>query len=419
MAAPKLLVLPKESTSDARIVTLTHPRTSKPSRYYFDPTHGLYEFTRIAAPKAACRSWLLKSQSVHQQKRKRDEERATKQEQRLGRAQNGVESSIENGRNDGKIHNDYVIKNPELLVATPIDLLFILLPSLVDRKHFLSADDLLDGLSERSKHFAHVCSTKRAREQLEVRLEAICDTVDAGDEQMYRLNEDKLLAELVLKAKKMVISGLPASMEEQFVRRALETPLAIVKSEESSASANGTDTPQSESTAAESVESQASTCTVDSHSTVTSAATEITVPEEPITNDSKDLHLLRLRTALSYMLSSYVPMSLASSLTATMASEKSPIDFKSIESRLAEVSKLRAEALAARSFGDFSRKRNIHEEDDLAESRLEKKKRIEEEEKKKKAAETRGIRDLKKVDTKGMKKMSDFFDKRTSPRKKA
>ena len=91
------------------------------------------------------------------------------------------------------------------------------------------------------------------------------------------------------------------------------------------------------------------------------------------------------------------------------ASEKSPLDFKPLDTRLAEIARLRAEALAARSIGDFSRKRNMHEEDDAAESRLEKKRRKTEEEKIKKAGETRGIRDLKKVDTKGMKKMGDFF----------
>lgn len=53
----------------------------------------------------------------------------------------------------------------------------------------------------------------------------------------------------------------------------------------------------------------------------------------------------------------------------------------------------------------------MYEEDDAAETRAEKKRRKEEEEEKKKAGESRGIRDLKKVDTKGMKKMSDFFGK--------
>ena len=421
MAAPKLLVLPKESPPDARILTLAHPRSSRPSRYYFDPSYGLYEFTHITASKAACRSWLLKSQPERPLKRKREkEEEAESQEQTLRKVQYSAGSAIRNGRSEDEPAKDYVIKDPELLVATQIDPLFILLPSLIDRKLFLSADDLLDGLSERSKHFAHVYGSERARERMLARLRIICDAVDAGGEQMYRLNEGKLLAELVFKAERMVVSGLPASMEERFVRKALEMPLAIVKREESSASATGTDTPHSDATATESVESQASISSVDSNVTVASATTEITIPEDPISDDSKHLHhLLRLRTALSYMLSSHIPQPLTKSLMTKMASEESPIDFKPLDNHLAEITKLRAEALATRSFGDFSRKRNIHDEDDMVESRLEKKKRVEEEEKKKKAAETRGIRDLKKVDTKGMKKMSDFFGKRTSPRKKA
>ena len=47
----------------------------------------------------------------------------------------------------------------------------------------------------------------------------------------------------------------------------------------------------------------------------------------------------------------------------------------------------------------------------------EEKRKKEEEEKKAKAQESRGVRDLKKVNTTGMKKMSDFFGK-AAPKKK-
>ncbi|KAJ4160514.1 hypothetical protein NW754_003633 [Fusarium falciforme] len=57
---------------------------------------------------------------------------------------------------------------------------------------------------------------------------------------------------------------------------------------------------------------------------------------------------------------------------------------------------------------DYSRKRDRDEEED--EARV--KKRKAEEEKKKKSMESRGVRELKKVNTKGMKKMSDFFKKK-------
>lgn len=416
---PKLLVLPGEYTDHARILTLAHPRTLKPSRFYFDPTYGIYEFTRIAAPKAACRSWLLKSQSSSHLKRKREADEVAAAPKKKSGEVGDERLSIEEGQAEEAIPNDYVIKNTELLLATPMDPVFLVLRLLSKQKLFLSADDILDRLSVDSEHFPRIISHEPMRKQLEVRLEAICDVVEAGSEHMYRLSEEKFLGELVLKAEKMVVFGLPSSIEEHFIRRTLETPLATVKHEDSSLPVSGTDTPTSEATANESVESQAIAITTSSTSTSTSVGTEATVPDDPKSNASSGLHhLLRLRTALSFILSSYVPASLESFITAKLVSEESLINFKPLDARLAEIAKLRAEALAARSLGDFSRKRNMHEEDDAIESRLEKKKRLEEAEKKKKAGETRGVRDLKKVDTKGMKKMSDFFGRRTSPRKK-
>ncbi|KAK4696246.1 ribonuclease H2 subunit B, partial [Lecanoromycetidae sp. Uapishka_2] len=320
------------------------------------------------------------------------------------------------------------MKDAQLLVATPIDYLFLLLPCLTkspsakssSKGLFLSLDDLLENLSEKSKHLDQLLGHPKLRQAMEERMEVVCDTVDAGDEKMYRLSDEKLLNELLLKAKAIVARGLPASMEERFIGKVLETPVMVVKREESSlldANLPQNDTPTSESVNSESVDSQTSITSVDS---IASAATEITIPDEtaPSAAPNELYHLLRLRTALSYTISSYVPPILATTLNSMLASENSPMDFKSLDEYLARIAKLRAEALAARSLGDFSRKRSMFEEDDAAETRAEKKRKKEEEEKKKKAGETRGIRDLKKVDTKGMKKMSDFFGRRTSPRKK-
>jgi hypothetical protein len=58
---------------------------------------------------------------------------------------------------------------------------------------------------------------------------------------------------------------------------------------------------------------------------------------------------------------------------------------------------------------DFSRKRGLDDEE--VEARADKKRKKEEEEKIKKAAESQAVRNLKKVNTTGMKKMSDFFGK--------
>jgi hypothetical protein len=81
-----------------------------------------------------------------------------------------------------------------------------------------------------------------------------------------------------------------------------------------------------------------------------------------------------------------------------------------LDQRLSELANLREQALMSRSLGDHSRKRAWDEDE---ETRADKKRRKEEEDKKRKAGESRGVKELKKVNVKGMKKMSDFFAKKT------
>ena len=422
---PKVLILPEDASPEACICTLAHPRTLAPSRYYFDPDTGVYEFTHVAAPKSACRSWLIGRQiRVADQK-----DDAPTSEARMTTEMPGSELPEANTR---PVSDGYIFKNAEMLIATPIDPMFLLLPSFIDessaksptsKRPFLSADDLLEKLAEMSKHINHISSQDRLRLAIEQRLGAVCDTVEAGDEAMYRLNDAKLLRELVQKAKTMVAKGLPASMEERFIRKALETPLVTVKHEESSvpdATMSQSNMHTSESSASSAVDSQASDASADSTASALSVATDMTIPEDDTagTNASELHHLLRLRTALSYIISSYVPPAIERLLNASISSGKSPVDFKILDERLADIARMRAEALASRSLGDFSRKRSMYEDDDAAETRAEKKRKKEEEEKKKKASESRGIKDLKKVDTKGMKKMSEFFGKVAVAKKK-
>jgi len=341
-------------------------------------------------------------------------------------------ASIESEANEARpISAGYIMKNAELLVATPVDYLFLVLPSFADsatkspssKGLFLSVDDLLEKLFDGSKHFGWLSSHESVRLAIEERMRVVCDTVDAGDEKMYRLNDELLLKELVFKAKNMVAMGLPASMEETFIRKTLESPVMVIKHEESSVSNTSqsqTGTPISESTPSDLAESQTSTATSSSKDSAASVTTEVTVPDEsdPREHDKEICHLLRIRTALSYIISVYLPSTLATKITSTLSSTQTPLNFQPLDSRLATLAKMRAEALAARSLGDFSRKRSMYEDDEAAESRAEKKRRKEEEEKKKKAGESRSIRDLKKVDTKGMRKMSDFFGKGTATKKK-
>ena len=426
---PKILILPEGDSSEAYICTLLHPRTLTPSRYYFDPNKGVYEFTRVVPPNLKCRSWLIARQTrlVNQQDDVLPGKTLpTEKEPKSRRAQANEEA------NDRSISDGYTVKNAEMLIATPIDYLFLLLPSFIhdsssrsptSKKLFLSADDLLEKLSEKSKHFSHVSCHGQTRLVMEQRLRAVCDTVDAGDEKMYRLNDQKLLHELVLKAKAIVAKGFPASMEERFVRNALETPVMVVKHEDSSAAGatiSQNEIMTSDSIVLEAVDSQASTASADSTASTPSTSTDTTVREgiTRVTNAGELYHLLRLRTALFYIMSSYIPLTTAQTLNALISSNESPVDFKILDEHLANIARMRAEVLASRSFGDFSRKRSMYEDDDAAQTRAEYKRRKEEDEKKKKASESRGIKDLKKVDTRGMKKMSDFFGKAAAAKKK-
>ena len=121
-------------------------------------------------------------------------------------------------------------------------------------------------------------------------------------------------------------------------------------------------------------------------------------------------HLLRLRTALDFLLANYVPSQVSLSLrTLLSTSISAPIDFKPLEGHLDQLDSLRRQAIAARSLSDYSRKRSINEDEEAGDTRAEKKRRKDEEEKRKRAGESRGLRDLKRTDVSGMKKMSDFF----------
>ncbi len=254
----------------------------------------------------------------------------------------------------------------------------------------------------------------------------VCDNVEAADEKMYRLSLDMLLQEFVAKAERMVQRGLPASLEEKFVRKALEVPMMGVKREDSSFSVDAKPTGEEASKDAEDglgtpSESMDSSLTLNSQTTQSTAATsfseEMPIDSNPVTvtppiSAPEGIpHLLRLRTALSYLFSSYLPVHVESTLNTMLTSQKSPIDFTPLDAHLLHLSTLRAEALASRSLSDFSRKRSMNEDDEFTGDRAEKKRKKEEEERKKKLGESRGVRDLKKVDVSGMKKMSDFFGK--------
>jgi len=375
---PKLFVLPRDTSKDSRIVTLENPATGAPSRYFFCPTKGFHEFTRIAAPKKECRSWLI-----------------------IGE-QNAQEEVEENS-----IGNGFISKSADLFLATPIDLLFLILPALAPKtakdtkQHFLALEDYLDKHTSSSRSWRTLLAQHSSLKiNIEKKLRSTCDTVDAGDETMYRLSSDKLLAVLLKKAERMVKNGLPPSMEERFIKTALEVPVMNIQREESSLSGVST---ESQTTSNTSSESQISTTTsfdsVDTTITTPDPCQPSVLPQPP----PEIPHLLRLRTALMYLTSSYLPPTLHS----IPQSHSSP----TLTVHLAAIAKLRSEAAALRSISDnISRKRG-YDEDEEAMAKREEKKRKKEEDEKKKKSEGRAVKMLKKVDTSGMKKMSAFFTK--------
>lgn len=399
-----VLILPEKATPEARVVSLTNPRYSKPTRYLVCPQTGAYEFIKISEPKTTPRSWLIEAGSRDQTSDSGD---AKKDE-------HDFQTQISNGA--------------DLFIATPIDPLFLALPALVKqlssaKRMFLSSDDHLDGIAEGAAHLRETLKWARWRELLESRMTAGCDTVEAGDETMFRLSEEKLLGQVLAKAARMSEGGLPGSMEEKFVTKALEAPvlgrkangaaprLQTQESAEASGADSGTDTQ---------VESQSSVATsATSASEASTAATSVADDAEAVSNKDvataiqaspEVIRLQRLRVAFNFICSSYVPPALSVVLKKMLAEGKgAAADFKPLDEYVGQLTKLRQEAMMARSASDYSRKRALDEED---EDRREAKRKKEEEERRKKAGESRGVRDLKKVNTTGMKKMSDFFAKK-------
>ncbi|KAL1958262.1 hypothetical protein VTO42DRAFT_4770 [Malbranchea cinnamomea] len=406
----KTLILPSNASDDARFVFLGNPATGKQNQYYFCPTLGLYEFTLISPPASATRSILFTPSTNPIQ-----------------------ESNTPSHENAIPVQDGYVSKLAQLHAATPVDIMFFLLPILApsskrtqDQKLFQPLDDMLDAQENLSNNLRNILLHPKFRDKVEKRMTAVCDTLEAG-ETMYRLSEKKLVEELLAKAERVAAKGLPASMEERFVRRELELPVLSIKRENTTGSymsgaaaedadtdaQPGTDQPQESSTS-----TGTSTSTPATEASSIPSATPST-PDTPLTpadtpkdapGDSTIKHLLRLRTALSFILSSYVPAHLSAQIESFLKSPESPQDFTPLTEHLKHIATLRAEAQESRAMYNMTRKRGIEDDEDAAAARAEKK-RKEEEEKRRKTGESRGVKELKKVDTSGMKKLSEFFAK--------
>ncbi|KAI0408328.1 ribonuclease H2, subunit B [Xylaria palmicola] len=423
----KVFILPKQATAEARIVSLLHPRYAKPTRYLVCPETGFYEFTRISAPKSTPRSWLIQTDGP-------ETEQAS-----TGSAPAGGGASF----------GTYVTNGAELFVATPTDPLFLVLPTLIDpsgkseKRRYVSSDDHFERIQDESPHLWEILrwGEGRVRDLLEARLGVVCDTIEAGGERVFQFSEDKLMGEILSKARRMSTRPLPQSMEEKFVVKPLEAPVLGVKREATTAvTTTSTQVPAEETRddlsasepasgtpklKVEASDGQSSLSSTDSSASLVSAASTAATSVPALDDDDtaavetllpaifaspEVVSLQRLRTAFNFLCSSYVPPSLVTLLRSKLSAHPGA-DFGPLDTYLSELNRLKQEAVAMRSAGDYARKRVLDDEE-LAE-RAEKKRKKEDEDKRKKASESRGVRDLKKVNTAGMKKMSDFFKKKT------
>ena len=218
-------------------------------------------------------------------------------------------------------------------------------------------------------------------------------------------------------------------MEEHFIKDALKAPMLDIETRLMSDDDTAAISKLSEPAAVAREESQSSmtsqsgsSLNAESQSTASTAATSfssITEKEKPTAGSMEPtspsgppehvVQLLRLRTALSFLLSSYTPEHIRTNINSAVASSD-VVDFAPLDAHLAHLTSLRRQAQALRSVSDNISRKRAMDDDDAVEARAEKKRKKEEEEKRKRA-ETRAIKDLKKADTSGMKKLSAFFTK--------
>ena len=415
----KLFILPKHASPDARFLLLNHPRDSARRRFYFCPGLGLYEFTKVAAPCSEPRSLLLTScdECISNESVDNAQDVPTI-------TSNLLEFSHERQLpGNSKLASGYVNKATEVFIATPFDMVFLLLPilcsAIVSKKSssgkalFQPIDDMLEGHTDSDRQLQHIL--EKSRSEIESAAATICDTVEAGDEVMFRFNEGKLFKAILDKAERVVEKGLPASLEEKFVGRALERPVLSVRREESSISitreVSDLEGHETRSEAGDSHSSASSTVTSFTTSEMSAVTTVSSIVQNSVS--SSILHLQRLRVAFMFIVSSYVHSDITGRLEKALSSDQSPIDFAPLHAHLENLARVRAEAATSRSFADFSHKRGF-DNDETVELKSEKKRKLEEEEKRKKAGESRGVKELKMVNVTGMMKMSDFFAKKTA-----
>ncbi|KAG0634210.1 ribonuclease H2, subunit B [Tuber brumale] len=378
---PHIILLPSTVPStDLKIITLPHPRTLVPTRYLVHPTQGLQEITKLTAPTSTPHSWLLAPPS-----------KLSSPPKWLG--------------------NGQILQDGSMYICTPMDPLFVLLPRLFPAgaanavNRFLPVDDLLEEATKGEEGDWELVVKSDVTER---RLAAVCESVDVGDEKAYKPSQEKLLKVLHGKCVRMAKGGLPATMEDEFVRKRLARPVAEILAEEAGEKKGTGNVKESDDNVGErGGVDDTEAITMGAEALLTPLGSQATRPR--LTEASREISdLLRIRVASEFISSSYLSVSLEEVLSDRL--QKSH-DFTPLDGYLAELVKIRQEATAAR-LDDYTLKRS-HENDEEIVDRKRKKKEVEAAEKKKRSV-SRATKELQLVDKKGMPKLTTFFKKKAA-----
>ena len=380
-ASLMLLTLPDDISTEAWITTFAKDGEgsgSESSKQYIccPDTAKILEITEVNTAKDIPRSWLLAP----------GEDGETK---------------------GGFVDRGYITQSPVLYVATPIDPLSLLLPVLIpatserrNEKNFLTLDDYEDMLIMSSPEWKFVLQHERLRLRILQRLQCMSDKTMAGDEEMYRPSIIKVMEQVLAKARKIVTHELPRSIEQEFVQKVLQIPTT---QKNRNLSGDEAATVDKETGSEQNRENE------NRHpGTIREDTTEHTAKENGSFNDIEELtKLQRLRVAINLVLS-YTEPHVREQILSAIENDDA-INFKPLDSYLAQARKLRQEATALRALSDnISMKRPAT--DEMLEAKAEKKRKKEEDEKKKKL-QSRGVKNLKNVNTSGMMKLNSFFRK--------
>lgn len=388
---PKLLIFPQNVSSEARFYSLPNPSNAQLCRYLYCPQTGFYELTTIGAKDPHQQSCLLVPEASESEGEAVAEERE------------------ENEALDPE--SSYVLERAQFLIATPLDAALLLMPlfepanlSNESRPRMArTAEHLLDDLAAISEHMGLLLRYPSVRKLFESRLECVCDTMPAIEEVAYKPNPRMMMELLLTKATAVAEIAFPESLEDH-VQKQLEPPAVVVAMRESEN--------QNQAVEGEAQSLSDLPPAIEKECGIAIETSQTKNHEQDWAASDKVIKQMRLKTAIEFVFSSYVRPQLKSYFNDLIASGDM-VDLREVSAHLDKIEKLKAEALALRSLSsNIRRKRSAEVEDEAQERNAEKKRKKDEDEKKRKQ-ETRAMKDLKKADTTGMKKLNSFFTKKT------